>query len=93
MKEFLRKICWPILRFFESNERVVGYKKSHRVALIVVGCLFLVLSTGAGLTASYVDDIGFIVPVVVFACIGFVSLVVGSLGSEAAVSKIWGSRS
>lgn len=86
------KIFWPILKFFETDEEPVNYRASHRVALNVVGVLFLVLSLGAGLMISYSDDLGYLIPVIFFFCMGFVALVVGLFGSNGAVSKIWGSR-
>lgn len=98
MKSILTKLFWPVLHFFENNAPSANkhqkshYQKSHRVALIVVGLLFLGLSVGGGLAVRYAEDPGYWLPVAVFFAIGFVCTVVGSLGSEAAVSKIWNSR-
>lgn len=96
MKSLLTKLCWPILHFFEPNPKSpkpqLDYRKSHRTALIIVGVLFLALSTGVGFAVRYAEDPGFWFPVAVFFALGFVSLVVGSLGSDAAVSRIWNSR-
>lgn len=90
MKSLLRKMFWPILKFFETGAEPVNYRKSHRVALIVVGVLFLGLSIGASIAAGYSGDPGAMIPFVVFFCLGLVALVVGTLGSNAAVAKIWG---
>lgn len=84
------KIFWPILKFFETEQAPQHYKKSHRMALIGVGILFWILSAGAAWAASYVEQLGVYIPVVVFFAIGFVSLVVGLFGSNGAVAKIWG---
>lgn len=52
----------------------------------------------AGLTAlvlKFVPDgvgISFLIPVIVFGAVAVVTLVVGFLGNERAVSKIWGDR-
>ena len=93
MKPILTTLFWPILKFFEKNQGPTQYKKSHRVALIVVGVLFLFLSVVSAVAGSYVTSgIGSLIPVVVFFCIGLVSLVVGTLGSNHAVSKIWGTK-
>lgn len=90
MKETLRKIFWPILRQFETGDPVKAYKQSHRVILVVVGSLFFVLSTAAGAAAVHADSLGALIPVFVFFSVGVVTLVVGSLGSNDAVSRIWG---
>lgn len=90
MKSLLRSTFWPILKFFESDTEPANYRKSHRVALIVVGVLFLALSIGASIAAGYSGDLGALIPFVVFFCLGLVALVVGALGSNAAVAKIWG---
>ena len=93
MKTLLQKIFSPILSIFETDLKPSHYKKSHRIVLNVVGVLFLVLATGANWAAGFADDSGFIIPVVVFALLGLVCIIVGTLGSDGAVAKIWGSRS
>ena len=93
MKDILTTIFWPILKFFEKNQGLTQYKKSHRVALIIVGGLFMFLSLVSAVAASYSSSgIGSLIPVIVFFCIGLVSIVVGALGSNNAVSKIWGTK-
>ncbi|MCP4597078.1 hypothetical protein [Neptuniibacter sp.] len=92
MKEILTKLFWPILKFFETEEVPANYKKSHRIALNVLGSLFIFLSLISGIGASASEDIGTLIPVIVFFCIGFVAVVVGTLGSKGAVSKIWGTK-
>ena len=86
MKNLLTKICWPILSFFETGEEAKGYKKSHRVVLIVVGLLFVFLSLFSGVSAYFDEEPGALIPFAVFFCVGSVSLVVGALGSNGAVS-------
>lgn len=92
MKAFLTKLFSPILNLFESDLEVANYKPSHRIVLNVVGALFWVLSAASLWISNYADDQGFVVPVAVFFLLGLVTLVVGTLGSNAAVAKIWGSR-
>lgn len=82
----------PILKFFESDEEPANYKKSHRVALNFVGALFLFLSLVSAMSANSTSGLGSFIPVVIFFCAGVVAVVVGSLGSKAAVSKIWGTK-
>ena len=92
MRERFTKLFWPILKFFEKGEELANYKKSHRVALNAVGILFLLLSLGAAGGAYASGDLGALVPMLVFFCVGTVAVVVGMLGSNRAVSKIWGTR-
>ena len=92
MKNILIKIFWPILSFFETDEANPNYKKSHRIALNIMGSLFILLSlVSVGATAS-TGDLGSLVPVIVFASVGLIALVVGTLGSNSAVCKIWGTK-
>lgn len=90
MKETLRNIFWPILRQFETGEPIEKYKASHRTILVVVGALFLVLSTASGFASVYAGSMGALIPVMVFFAVGMVTLVVGALGTNEAVSRIWG---
>lgn len=92
MKDLLTKVFWPILRIFESDRPVVNYKRSHRVVLLVMGSLFLVLSLASASSAYFSGELGGLIPAVVFFGVGLVAIVVGALGSDSAVAKIWGSR-
>lgn len=92
MKTVLTKIFWPILKFFETEEVPVNFKKSHRVALNLMGALFIFLSFVSIWATSSMVSLGSLIPVVVFAGVGIVALVVGFLGSNGAVSKIWGTK-
>jgi hypothetical protein len=92
MRNILTKIFWPILKVFETDVEPANYKKSHRVALNILGALFILLSLLAGWTAFSVVGLSSLIPVVVFFCVGSVAVIVGSLGSTGAVAKIWGSK-
>jgi len=91
MKQQLRKVFAPILKVFESGNEPFSYKPSHRKILLFVS---LVFSGLAGLMAvlSKDADIGYLFPVIVFSLIGLIGLVVGLLGNDRAVAKIWGNR-
>ncbi len=93
MKALLRTLFAPMLTIFESGEDEYAYKPSHRLILIVVGSLFSFLD-GAVIAMMIVDssDPGYAIPAIVFGGAGLVSLIVGTLGNERAVAKIWGSR-
>lgn len=93
MKAFLRKVFSPLLNIFESGEEPYAYKKSHRTILKVVGGLFLFLASvvfGLGYLSA---QAGALLPGLVFLVVGFTCVVVGALGSDRAVSKMWGNRS
>jgi hypothetical protein len=92
MKNILRKAFSPILSTFESGTEEFIYKPSHRTILIVMGVLFGGL---AGIVYSMASDAGipgYMIPVVIFGLVSLVTLVVGLLGTERAVSKIWGHK-
>jgi len=92
MKKSLTKLCWPILNIFETGAESVNYKKSHRIALNILGLLFILLSFGSAWAAYSSGGLGGFIPVTVFFCLGLVAVIVGSLGSSRAVSKIWGTK-
>jgi len=90
MKSFFRKIFSPILNIFESDSAEYLYKKSHRIILIIMGLLFSGLASLVFILAEG-QDIGYLIPVLVFGGAGLLSLLIGLIGNDQAVSKIWGS--
>lgn len=92
MKQQLRKLCNPLLKYLESDEPAVNYKPSHRSALFGVSVLFFVLFAVSAWFGKLTGNIGALVPVIAFFAMGFVSLIVSTLGSDSAVCKIWGNR-
>lgn len=92
MKNFLRRLFAPLLNIFEKGDEPFAYKKSHRTVLVVLGCLFLFLSIVAASLGVSFGQIGALIPAIVFLAIAVTALVVGTLGSERAVSKIWGNK-
>jgi len=90
MKKVLRKVFQPILSFFETDEEPREYKESYRFVLKIVGVLFLFLSAVSGFAGYSIGQMGALIPVLVFFAVGLVAVVLGALGSNAAVSKIWG---
>lgn len=92
MKKLLRKLFLPILRIFESGEGEYVYKDSHRKILLVVGGLFLILSAVSAVSAISSSQLGGLIPFLVFFLIGLVCEIIGFLGSDRAVAKIWGSK-
>jgi hypothetical protein len=92
MKKTLRKLFSPILNTFETGSEPYAYKPLNRKILIVIGVLFLGLTSAVGYLSFDKGEVGYLIPVIVFSGISLVTLVVGFLGSDRAVSKIWGNR-
>jgi len=90
MKNLLRNLFSPLLNIFESGNEAFIYKKSHRTILIVMGILFTGLASLV-FTLAQGEDISYLIPVFVFGGAGLISLIIGTLGNDRAVSKIWGS--
>lgn len=92
MKKLLRRLFGFILYFFESGDESYRYKPLNRKILIVVGVLFSGLAAGSAYVAGQLADVQFFIPVGIFGLAGLVCLVVGLLGNDRAVAKIWGGR-
>ena len=90
LKQKLRAIFALVLNVFESGTEPFSYKASHRIVLKVMGFLFSGLATLVFWFAQGQDP-GYFLPVIIFGMIGFISLLVGFLGTDRAVAKIWGS--
>jgi len=93
MKSWLTHLFSPLLKLFEDGRPAPGYRPLHRRITWVVGALFLVIALASLYMALSVDQWAAFVPVVVFFGASLVSLVVGLLGSDRAVAKLWGVKS
>lgn len=91
MKQQLRALFSPILKIFESGSDKFVYKPSHRYILIFIGCMFSAMAIAVFWVAQGQDP-GYFLPVLIFALIGIVSFIIGFLGTDRAVAKIWGTR-
>lgn len=92
MKSRLTQFFWFILRFFESGDEPYTSKPLNRKILIAVGVLFNVLWMVTAYLYAGRGGFDYLLPVVIFFSAGTVCLVVGLLGSDRAVAKIWGNR-
>lgn len=90
MKNALRQFCRPVLAWFEKGEPATSYRPSHRKILLAVAALFLVLFAVSLYLALSAGQMGALIPVVAFFAVSSVSLIVGTLGSDTAVARIWG---
>ena len=92
MKDQMRKLFSPILNIFETNNSNYSFKRSHRTILIAVGSLFLLLSLVSLAAAIYTAQLGAWLPFCIFFSAGAVCTIVGFLGTDQAVAKIWGNK-
>ena len=92
MKDTLRKLFAPILNLFEGGQEPYSYRPSHRKILLAVGTLFLILCMISLYFGSIAGGTGAFIPTVVFALVSTFCFVVGGLGTERAVAKLWGSK-
>ncbi len=91
MKKILRTVFSPLLNIFESGDDEFAYKSSHRWILIFIGTMFSTMAVAVFFVAQGQDP-GYFLPVVIFAAIALVTFVIGFLGTDRAVAKLWGSR-
>ncbi len=91
MKQLFRSLFSPILTIFESGNDPYIYKRSHRIILIVMGILFSTLALSVYVLGKG-EDLGYLLPVFVFGGAGMLSILIGLIGSNRAVAKIWGSK-
>ena len=91
MKQQFRALFSFILTPLESSTAPYAYKRSHRVALLILSVLFMFLASAVFFIGQGKDPT-YLIPVILFGGVGFLGLVVGLLGSERAVAKIWGTK-
>jgi hypothetical protein len=95
IKSILRSIFAPLLNFFEGGDQAYAYKPSHRLILLVMSGMFIGLAAlVAAMIINFTDaaEPGYLLPVLLFGGAGSIGLVVGCLGTDRAVAKIWGSK-
>lgn len=92
MKAALRRLFAPVLNYFESGEGAYVYKPSHRKILIFMGGLSFCLSVVSLIAAVTATQWAGLLPILIFFIGGFICIIVGLLGSDHAVAKIWGSK-
>jgi len=91
MKQILIKLFSPVLNVFESGTEDYVYKPSHRSILIFIACMFSAMAMAVFWVAQGKDP-DYFLPVIIFAVIAFVSFLIGFLGTDRAVAKLWGTR-
>lgn len=92
MKTAWRKLFSPILDYFESGDGDYIYKSSHRKILLFMGGLSFFLSLISLIAAIVAAQLAGFLPILIFFIGGFICLIIGLLGSDHAVAKLWGSK-
>lgn len=92
MKPTLRNLFAPILTRFEQGNDEFKYDKTHRAITIAVGILFSIICTGSIYLLILTKTPAAIFPIIAFGGVSIVALVVGCLGSDRAIAKVWNSR-
>jgi UDP-N-acetylmuramyl pentapeptide phosphotransferase/UDP-N-acetylglucosamine-1-phosphate transferase len=92
MTKLLRALFAPLLNHLESGDEPIAYKPSHRTILFALGGLLMLMSLIGAYFTYQLQQFGFLIPVLVFGAVGLTCIVVGSVGSDRAVAKIWGNR-
>ncbi|GAA3920033.1 hypothetical protein [Litoribacillus peritrichatus] len=92
MKQALRKVFKPVLDIFENDEGPFEYKALNRKILVFISSIFFFLMLLVIYLIPENSDPGYYIPVVVFGCLSSVGLIVGLLGTDKAVAKIWNNR-
>ena len=89
MKSLLRSLFAFILNPLEKGSEPYEYKPSHRTILLVTSLLFAGLATAVVLVSERQDS-GYLLPALIFGAVSFAGLIVGLLGDDRTVAKIWG---
>lgn len=81
--------AWLLGPFEAGNEPFV-YKPSHRTILIVMSLMFSGLATLVAFLMPS-GEFDYALPVLLFGGVGLLGVIIGSLGEDRAVARIWGS--
>ena len=92
MKQLIRQLAQPILRPLEKAQGEFRYRPSHRTMLWVMGGLFLFLAAVTAYFSVLIQQWAGLLPVVLFAGIGKLCVVVAWVGSDTAVANLWKNR-
>lgn len=90
MKDLCRTLFRPLLDFFDTGDVPQGYRPSHRTILLAMGALFFTLSAVSLFFGLLAGSAGALIPILFFFAVSVVCGVIGWLGSDGAVAKIWG---
>ena len=93
MKNGMRKVFAPLLNIFENGEGNYTYKPMSRGILLAIAVLFGSLTVGLIVfTTKMAMGWGAIIPISVFSSVSLFCLIIGGLGTDRAVARVWGNR-
>ena len=94
MKVFFRSLFSFLLMPLENGTTPYAYKKSNRIILLVIGVLFLILTIGISFVFIMYSngDLAYLIPALIFGSASLLCFIVGFLGNERAIAKLWGSN-
>lgn len=92
MKDQLRKLAAPLLGLFERGSEPYHYKPLNRKILIATSTLFLGLAAVVLWVALNQGETNYVFPAIIFGIAGLIGMLVGLLGNDRAVAKIWGNK-
>jgi len=92
MKTQLRKIFSFILKPFESGTEEYEYRPINRKILLFISFMFSGLATLVFYLTPEGSGLDYALPVIVFAVIAILGFIIGLLGNDRAIAKIWGTR-
>ena len=92
MKEQLRKIFSFILTPFESGTEEYEYKPINRKILLFISVMFSGLAGLVLYLRPEDSGLDYALPIIVFAAIAVLGFIIGFLGNDRAIAKIWGTR-
>lgn len=92
MKNTLRKLFSPLLNIFEQGDSPYYYKSMSRKILIAMGLMFSAIAVFIIVYIINHSAYGYSLPAIIFSSVALTCLIVGTLGNERAVAKIWGNK-
>jgi len=92
MKALFRKFFSPVLNLFEQGDEDFICKPHSRKILVFISILFSGLAAAVYYFIPAQSEIAYYLPVLIFGGIALIGFIVGLLGTDRAVAKIWGSR-
>lgn len=92
MKAALTKLFSPILNYFEPTKGEYIYRHSQRKVLLFIGIVSFTLSTISLIAAVILSQLAGLLSILLFFICACICLILGLLGSDQAVAKIWGNK-
>lgn len=92
MKERLRSVFQPVLKYFENDSDEFQLTPTNRKVALFISGTFVILAILIPVIGSSQPLSSFIFPVLVFGILGIIGLIVSLLGSDHAVAKLVGNR-